>query len=272
MAQQHNIGCIIISNADDLCFLEGTLRQAANEFAQIVIATGSKLWNGEEEDLGKIQAFQNKHKHLSNVEFVTYNVPTDKIDFMANQVTPSMYWEGHARWVALEKLKLSCEYVLFIDADEVVDGRVFRAWLDTGIYKRFDAMKLANYWYWRLPVFRAQGYLEDSAVLIKRTAINPFMLFSNHGRHGVFEACRGSLKAREVKDHNGEVMIHHYSWVRSKDAMLRKVKNWGHRDDRTDWVAMVNKEFESEVTSTHTDFLKGLRYQIVADQFGLMQS
>ena len=269
MTTTHKIGSIIITNSDDFHFLKASLSQIIPLCQDIVIAIGSKLWNEEEDDMQKIQAFKTQYERIPNVKFVTYQVPEDKVQFMASQVTPAMYWEAHARWVALQALDTSCEYILFLDADEVVDGDLFSQWLDTGIYKTMGVMKLANYWYWRTPTLRARDYIEDSVVFIRRDAFNPFMLFSNLGRHGMFNNSKSAQKARAVRDQYNRVMVHHYSWVRNKEAMMRKVKNWGHRDDKTNWIELVEQEFTIPITENHTDFLKGLSYDIVPDAFDI---
>ena len=267
----HPVGCIILTNADDLHFLTATLQQINTIFKDIVIAYGTTLWNGEADDLEKLQAFKQRHAHMHNVRFVTYNVQEDKLTFMANQVTPAMYWEAHARYISLEALDKTCEYIMFLDADEVVDGAMFQRWLDTHEYKEYDAMKLANYWYWRTPELRARNYIEDSVVFIKRNVFNPFMLFSNMGRHGMFENCKSqeTRKIRQLTNMNAEVMVHHYSWVRTKEAMMRKVKNWGHRGDRQNWVDLVEQEFNTTISENHHDFLKGLSYDIVENTFNI---
>jgi hypothetical protein len=61
-------------------------------------------------------------------------------------------------------------------------------------------------------------------------------------------------------------MIHHYSWVRTKEEMLRKVKSWTHSGDR-DWVSQVEKEFAHEFNGT--DFVHGYEYNIVENKFNL---
>lgn len=270
-SDRHNIGCVIISNADDLHFLEATLRECVDVFSQIVVATGTKLWNEEDaDDVDAIERFKRAHAHMTNVTFISYDPPHDKIPFMANMVKPSMYWEAHARWKALEQLIPSCEYVMFLDSDEVIDGKKFASWLDTEEYKHFDVMKLANYWYWREPTLRARGYIEDSVVLARITSFNPLILFSNMGRHGVYEGCKTKeeKKARNVMStDNGAPMVHHFSWVRDEQAMMRKVKNWGHRDDMTDWFSLVKREFSRDFNGT--DFVKNLSYDEVPDVFHL---
>jgi len=263
-----SLGCVIISNSDDFHFLEANLKQVHNLFHHIVIAIGSKLWNGEQENTPKIHAFiRDMSTAYHNVTFQKYQVPEDKIPFMENNVRPSMYWEAHARWVSLKVLDASCEYVMFLDSDEVVDGTAFREWINLGLYKAYDAMKLSNYWYWRDVCYRAKDYLEDSVVLVKRNTFNPLLLFSNLGRQGIYDGCKSDRKCRSVKGCKDAIMVHHFSWVRDKDAMLRKVKNWGHRDDPQDWVGLVEREFAAPFSGK--DFLVGHTYETVVNMFDI---
>lgn len=271
-ATQHKLGCIIISNSDDLLFMEPCLKQIAPIMKEIVIAIGRQLWNGEPENEDAIAAFINKVKgtnEYANINIIRYSVPGDAIGIMKGQVSPAMYWEGHARYMAHRELSRNIDYILLLDSDEIVDGAAFTKWLDTGNYKRHDAMKLKNYWYWRDPIYRARDYYEDSVVLVKNGTFNAMHLFSNMGRHGVFEASNSALglKARNVQGIDGMPMVHHFSWVRSKDQMLRKVRAWGHRNDRHDWDALVEKEFACDFSGT--DFIKGLKYDVVDNVFNI---
>ena len=49
-------------------------------------------------------------------------------------------------------------------------------------------------------------------------------------------------KKRMIVDKDGNPMIHHYSWVRTKDEMIQKVKSWGHNIDK-DWISLIEEEF-----------------------------
>lgn len=55
-------------------------------------------------------------------------------------------------------------------------------------------------------------------------------------------------------------LAHHYSWVRTKGEMLKKVETFGHKSDR-DWVALVEKEFSHEFSGK--DFVSGYEYETV---------
>jgi len=56
-------------------------------------------------------------------------------------------------------------------------------------------------------------------------------------------------------------MVHHMSWVRSKEGMLQKVSAWGHAGER-DWEALVKEEWSREFNGR--DLLNtGNRYRIL---------
>lgn len=275
--------CVIISNVDDLKFLHAGLSEYAHLFTTISIAIGNHAWDGTPEDARAIASF----KALCSCEYVnaivtTYNVPEDADVHRKAFVKPEMYWEAHARNLALQALltkhgivAVKAGYTLFIDSDEILDAAAFAAFVASGEMQRSPAMKLANYWYWREPILRAKCYFEDSAVLIRGSAFiddndgSSSALFSNHGRHGLITTAisKGLTTSRAVRGLNGRPMLHHYSWVRTKADMLKKVSVWGHRSDRSDWKELVEKEFSGPFSGT--DFLKGLSFEKVKNRFNI---
>ena len=40
-----------------------------------------------------------------------------------------------------------------------------------------------------------------------------------------------------------EIIMHHFSWVRTKEQMLKKVKSWAHQGDKQ-WVSLIEEEFK----------------------------
>ena len=59
-------------------------------------------------------------------------------------------------------------------------------------------------------------------------------------------------------------MFHHYSWVRTKAQLLKKVSSWAHKDDRN-WAAFVEEEFSRPFNGT--DFVHGFSYTTVKNIF-----
>ena len=70
----------------------------------------------------------------------------------------------------------------------------------------------------------------------------------------------GGLNVKEHETFNGQIMCHHYSWVRSKEEMLKKVVSWAHSTDKN-WVELVNEEFTRPFNGT--DFVHGYQYEVL---------
>lgn len=69
-----------------------------------------------------------------------------------------------------------------------------------------------------------------------------------------------------ILSEEGNPIVHHFSWVRNKEDMLKKVKNWGHNSDKN-WINLVEKEFSRPFNGT--DFVHGYEYNIVENKFNL---
>jgi hypothetical protein len=76
-------------------------------------------------------------------------------------------------------------------------------------------------------------------------------------RAGTYHLIEGK-KARFVS--KDTPLFHHYSWVRSQDEMLKKVRTWGHRNER-DWEALVKEEFSRDFSGK--DFVHGYSFETV---------
>jgi hypothetical protein len=121
-----------------------------------------------------------------------------------------------------------------------------------------NVMKLANYYYFREPVYQSLTF-EDSVILVKKSLLSEAMIMDFEDRNKPFLEIP-EPKERMVFGPENKPMIHHYSWVRTKEEMLKKVKTWGHSEDR-DWISLVEKEFQSEFSGT--DFVHGYKYKTV---------
>ena len=67
-------------------------------------------------------------------------------------------------------------------------------------------------------------------------------------------------------------LVHHYSWVRSREEMLQKVKSWGHNQDRN-WVKLVEDHFALSESKRggagFRDFVHGYAYRTVRPYISL---
>jgi hypothetical protein len=127
---------------------------------------------------------------------------------------------------------------------------------------KFSILKIANYYYFRESRFRATE-LEDSATLVRKSLLNKELIVDYQDRNKAW-VMLPEPKKRMVTGPDGLPMIHHFSWVRTKEEMLRKVKSWGHAGERN-WEEHVETEFSHPFSGT--DFIHGYRYETVNPPF-----
>lgn len=267
----HNIATVIISCSDELHFLDKLLVEAQKFSRYISVSIGTKRWNGDKEDMDKIYAFLLKHEDTPKVRFLLYDptIEASECEHASLMTKKEMLPEAYARHIGVESLPSYNEkfdYILFLDSDEIIEGDKFKRWLDTDVYRSYEAMKFSCYWYWREPTLQAKNYEEDSIVMLKREHCTPPTIFHDYARTWFYDSISGN-KDRNIKGVDGEIMIHHYSWCRNKQQMLNKVRAWGHKNDCKNWEQMVENEFSTPFRGT--DFVKGLRYISVENIFDI---
>lgn len=262
-----NLAIIISYCSNDRIFIDAMLRECQKIGAkQVVVSVGDHTYDMEDEDIAHIEDLAARHPW---VQFVLYPVyPLTEIQNpLSNR--KGAYWHNMARIHGCQQLSSEVQWVLFLDADEIPSAEHFKSWYShTNQGRHQKVFKFANYYYFRDPVLQATSW-EDSIMLVPRAACCYPVLMNDLERDGI-PMITGLACERNVVHFDTKLpMFHHYSWVRSKEAMLWKVQNWGHKDD-TDWESKVEREFEREFNvSTDRDFVHGYKYVKVPNWFGI---
>ncbi len=197
--------------------------------------------------------------------FIEYPFIPNKIPkSIWKKIDPAHFWHSLSRLLGASLLSESIDTVLFLDADEVPEGGRFAEWLDCSDYHQNTVLKFANYWYFRDPTNQALQF-EDSVVMVRKQTLEPNILLKQEERDAIYDLLPYS-KRRKVTGTDGAPMFHHFSWVRTKDEMLKKVRAWGHKKDR-DWEALVHKEFSAPFSGK--DFVHGYDYKKVEALFDI---
>lgn len=171
------------------------------------------------------------------------------------------FWHQETRLHGFARCKH--DWILWIDADEVLrEPKLFLEWFDTVKDSKYESFKLANYWYFMSERRRAKQ-LEDSIVLCRRRVLS-FTKFrmQNGEREHFYDHVQPEVKQRGVT-YKDTVFFDHFSWVRSKELMLKKVQSWGHRGQR-DWKPLVERAFAEDALTTK-DFVHpdGFEYEVL---------
>jgi hypothetical protein len=221
-----NVGVVINYCENDHKFLKPCIDNVKKFSKNIVVTFCEKLFNGESQDLSKIQIFQRQNPDITFISF-PYE-PTYK----------SAPRDGHnkCRILGYEHLIGKVDKILFLDVDEIVDGDLFKEWLDNSKdVHDYDHMNFGCYWYYREPHWRATvnefcGSFHSMDAITKESLETGAERWFWFNMQGVYPKGK-----KYVVGLNGEIMFHHYSWVRTKEEMIKKVTSWGHKNDRN-WL------------------------------------
>lgn len=258
--KKYPIAVVVNFCTNESRFIKCCLEQALLFSPQVIVAVCDHFFDGKPESRPLLEAI---YQAFPECQFIEYPfVPEQIPKKVFKSVEPSHFWHSLSRLIGYRFLDDNIESVLFLDADEIPDGSRFSEWLDCSDYTLNSALKMANYWYFREPCFRAEKW-EDSIVLVQKKSLTPHLLLRQEEREAIYDSLPGP-KRRNVVGVDGLPMFHHYSWVRTEEEMLRKVKSWGHKKDR-DWESLVKKEFSRAFQGV--DFVHGYRFQTVIPTF-----
>jgi hypothetical protein len=259
---QHPIATIVNFCSNESRFIGSCLTQALLFSKQVIVPVCDHFFDGTPENRLLLEQIYRAYPECHFVEYPF--IPSEIPRHIFQSVTPAHFWHSCSRLVGSTFLDESVESVLFLDADEVADGARFSDWLEVSNYRQHSVLKLANYWYFREPIHQALPW-EDSVVLAQAKALSPELILRQEERDALYDGLPGP-KRRHIAGCDGQPMFHHYSWVRTKEEMLKKVSAWSHKNDR-DWKPLVEQEFTTPFKGT--DFIHGYKYRTIQSPFDI---
>jgi hypothetical protein len=211
--------------------------------SQIVLVAADRLFDGTPENR---ELLNKTYEEACHIDIVEYTWRENDPIFLHNM----------SRWTGLQNLRDDIEFVLFLDADEIVDQNFIECLLIfEELILRYDAFLCRCYWYFRETKYRAKTW-ELAGLLVRKNKLTKKNMFTPKERNGIVDSARPNVLLLSYID--GTPVVHHYSWVRTKEEMLKKVKSWGHRDN-INWEKLIEEEFAHEFLGT--DFLPGHHYE-----------
>lgn len=229
----------------DAKFIEANILECRKFSNDIWIIYFDHLLNGKIEDEYTLKLILNKYKEVKAL----------KIEFDPNK--DSKYHHNLARWIGQYYSKN--EWVLFLDADEIPDGYQMAKKIDDLTNNNNICVFFNCYWYFRNPCYQST-VTEECGLLINKKKITHNLIFSDKERWQA--KFNSDISHRIVK----EPIIHHFSWVRTKDEMLEKTSAWAHKNERN-WSELIDKEFQQRFNGT--DFIHGYSYIKVPNFFNI---
>jgi tetratricopeptide (TPR) repeat protein len=243
-------------------FLNICIKECLKFSDEIVVSYGSHFYDGTIEDHEHFMQESLNHK---NVRFAKYEVDitVDLYRQRGVKARPHAYWHNLARWNGLKEIKNN-KWILFLDVDEIPDGERLNEWrkevqLDIDIN-----YSLLGYWYFKSPNYQATEW-EETAKIIYSNNITEDSIFGDSERKHL-QNTAGKGAEHFVLGLDQLPLIHHYSWVRKKEVLLRKIKSWGHKDQIADPINYVESIFKNKNIN---DSVHNYKYKYVHNQFGV---
>lgn len=235
------IATIINYCTNDYRFLRYCIEEAQKFSKQIIIPVCSHFFNGEPENRALLEQSYRDHPDVQFIEFAYDEEPYGiYCPLTSSDEDWSHYWHSTARYIGFHYVK-DCDYVLFLDVDEIVEADRFMRWLQEFKIDDYDALRLSSYFYFGRPSQRAIDRFPLNALLVRRTCIeSPEMILDILERKGLYDQIQGR-KLTEVMGLDGRPLVHHYSWVRTPEELRQKVRTWGHRHDQ-DWMQLIEEQ------------------------------
>ena len=259
------VGAVVSFCSHERPFLAPQMRELLRCVDSIVYCIGSHTYDGTPDAHAARAMIAKALKHepepdRGRVKVAEYAVTSPEC------VHSPRTFHNLARQTGVNALDPSVEWLLFLDADEIPSAPHFRAWFQKCHVHLMPRVvyKMACYWYFKSPAWRART-LEDSIVLAHRAALSAPALADPRERDGIVAHAPGGC-LRFIASHEGnEPMFHHFSWVRSHDALLAKIKTWGHKGDKTDdkWAAIIRSIASMSAPPAEGDPVHGYTYDVL---------
>lgn len=235
---------------DDM-FIRDNIRQCLYFSNDIYIVASSHFFDGTPEDESKIKSLKEFCRQFPNVHLIR---------FKWEEGQNPRFWHNYARWFGFQQC--DTEYIMFMDSDEIFEGELAaKAFEDEVFFSVYDEYVFSCYWYFREPIFRAKS-LEQCHKLIRSSILSKEILFSEYELGSI--GFSSKYKNMQNVQYNRRPILHHFSWVRTKEEMLRKTSSWGHKNDKN-WKELIDEEFSRPFNGT--DFVHGYEYDIVEQPF-----
>lgn len=239
-----SVATVINYCTNDYRFIGRCIEEVKHFSKEIWIPVCDHFFNGMAENRALLDRTYAEHPDCRFIEFAysTQKLYDPYLRITAEDEDWPRIWHSTARALALQAISPDIDWILFLDADEIVEGKRFATWLKNFDLSAWSALRLSCYYYVLKPDYRADQ-LQSLSLFIHRSAIHPQSHFHRDERYALYKYAAGNKK-QEVRGSDGKPLIHHYSWVRPEAECLQKATTWGHRADE-DWSQVIAQAFSS---------------------------
>lgn len=256
------VATIISFCTNDYRFLGKCVQEARLFSRQVIVSVCDHFFDGSPENRDLLNWAYHHHPDCDFIEF-PYSQTTVYPTYFRYKPEESEWvhhWHSFGRLMGFYHVRPDIEWVLFLDCDEIPDGRRCLQYFERREFLTLDAARLGCYYYALKPNLRALK-VQELSLLVRRKALQPHFFYYGDERYAMYRCVRGAKQA-DVRGCDGRPLIHHYSWVRPELECYHKSRTWGHRSDR-DWNAIIKDTFQGK----RSLFGINLQFQEITDVY-----
>ena len=247
-----NIATVICYCTNDYRYIGKCIDEASAFSDQIIISVCDHFFDGTPENQALLQLTYAENPQVQFIEFAYGNdLYAPHISITTDHPNWAKYWHSTARLVGYFHTQAHIDWILFLDTDEICDGQRMVNWLETTDLEPFTAHRPLQYRYVKSPAHPWVKH-EVSSLLVKKALLTPNMIFNPRERYGIQKALPGKQVIGAT--HDDLPLIHHYSWVKTKNEIETKTRTWGHRDDAP-WKTMLDQEYARPLKEQSPSFI-----------------
>ena len=263
MKAKVNLATVIHYCTNEYRFLRKIVDEAFHFSKRVIVVVCDHFFNGTPE---RRELLHQTYCDFPECQFLEFSFSPTRIyngmtGHSMNDPEWGFLWHSTSRYLAALFMPEDIDYALFIDSDEVIEGKRFARWLERGIHTEYAAFRLVCYFYVLHSALRAKK-VSNSGILVPMKNLDRSHILNVQDRWGWFHAIEGPKKI--LFDDECTPFIHHYSWVRSKEECHLKANTWGHRWDK-EWGSLIEEMFRNP---KHSDLLNlGVEFEEVDSYF-----
>lgn len=240
------LATIICYCTNDFRFLSKNIQESLVFSSQVIVPVCDHFFDGSPENRNLLEWSYGLNQSCEFVEF-PYCHQTVYPTYYQHKYKPedegwAHHWHSFARLIGFYHVRKEIEWILFLDADEIPDGKRMKEMVNQGILNDLDAARLLCYYYVLRPNFLASK-LQELTLLVRKDKLEPYF-FHEGDRYALFREVK-EKKRVDLRGIDQLPLIHHYSWVRPEAECLKKAATWGHRNDR-DWKEVIRDSFRKK--------------------------
>ena len=219
------ITTIISYSSNEYRFIDTCLAAARPFSSEIIVTVCDHFFDGKEENRDILDTTYAEHPDVQFIEFAYDTVPYGIGHSITNEDKDwKHYLHSTARFVAYHHRKNRDNHVLFLDADEIVDTSLFQLLLIQRDYQKYAAIRFKERFYFGTETLAGYPGICKNVLVDPKTLPEEALLDVDE-RRAIYLAAEGEKLIVDT------VCIDHYSFVRSKEEMERKIRSWGHSYD-----------------------------------------